>query len=68
MRLKNFEIGYTFKDVKLTKTRGFSSVRVYANGQNLYTWSDSVFDPELTGATNTYPTMRTFNFGTAVSF
>jgi TonB-linked SusC/RagA family outer membrane protein len=68
VRLKNFEIGYTFKDVKLTKTRGFSSVRVYANGQNLYTWSDSVFDPELTGATNTYPTMRTFNFGTAVSF
>ncbi|NGM60927.1 TonB-dependent receptor [Sphingobacterium sp. SGG-5] len=69
IRLKNFEIGYTFNDVKIINHKGFRSWRIYANGQNLFTWKgDTVFDPELTGATNTYPTMRTFNLGTAISF
>lgn len=65
LRLKNFEVGYTFDKIHFI---GVSNIRVYVNGQNLYTWSDTVFDPEVTGETYAYPTMRTFNFGASIGF
>lgn len=65
LRLKNIEIGYTFRKVNFI---GISSIRLYGNGQNLYTWSNTVFDPELTGETYAYPIMRVFNVGLNVAF
>ncbi|WP_332367612.1 hypothetical protein [Spirosoma telluris] len=50
MRLKNVEIGYNIPKTFLAKL-GLSGTRLYANANNLITWS-SVFpgvDPELSG-------------------
>ena len=38
MRLKNAEIGYTLRGPLLSRI-GLSTLRVYANGNNLITWS-----------------------------
>ncbi len=69
VRLKNIEIGYTFPK-SISRYIGAEKVRLYVNGNNLYTWhhleTDS-FDPEQTGPTQ-YPTMRTYNFGVNVTF
>ncbi|MEO9892707.1 TonB-dependent receptor [Aurantibacter sp.] len=44
VRLSNFNLGYTFRDVK-----GFESVKIYVGGQNLLLITDySGYDPELT--------------------
>ncbi len=71
IRLKNAEIGYTFKNVKLTKDKKFSSVRVYTNGMNLITWDKigGSYDPEIrSGSGNNYPQQKVYNFGLSVSF
>lgn len=68
LRLKNAEVGYTFSKGVLQKL-GLSSVRIYANGMNLITWSDaSQFDPEAPSADgnteiNAYPQQKVFNIG-----
>ncbi len=67
IRLKNAEIGYTLKGQNLARI-GLSSVRFYANGNNLITWSKLLkgVDPEsnLVGTNNEpYPLTRTINFG-----
>ncbi len=67
MRLKNAEIGYTLKGSLLTRI-GLSALRLYANGNNLITWSKLLkgIDPEsnLVGTNNEpYPLTRTINFG-----
>ena len=70
LRLKNAEIGYTFKNVRVTKEKGFSSIRVYANGVNLLTWTKArLLDPEnYNGYGAVYPPVRVFNFGLSVRF
>jgi hypothetical protein len=47
-----------------------SGVRVYANGQNLFTLTDILnVDPENTAANGWYyPQQKTFNFGLSVQF
>lgn len=69
VRLKNIEIGYTLPK-NICKAIGSNNIRIYVNGNNLYTWhhlkTDS-FDPEQSGPTQ-YPTMRTYNFGVNVTF
>lgn len=72
MRLKNMEIGYTF-DKGLIKRVGFSSVRIYVNGNNLITWSHVLpgEDPEFpnVGANEEpYPVERIYNLGLKVNF
>lgn len=69
MRLKNMEIGYTIPK-KLTKKIGLSTVRVYAQGLNLLTFSEfKLWDPELDSSYgNVYPTMRTYTFGVNLNF
>ncbi|MFZ4261379.1 TonB-dependent receptor [Sphingobacterium sp. HJSM2_6] len=73
IRLKNVELGYTFRNVQVTKKAQFSSIRVYANGNNLYTWTraQKMLDPEY-WAGNTigaiYPAQRVLNFGLSVGF
>jgi TonB-linked SusC/RagA family outer membrane protein len=80
VRLKNIEIGYNIPKTLLARI-GLSATRLYANANNLITWS-SVFpgvDPELSGTipgattqgiTNEepYPLTRTINFGLNLKF
>ncbi|MVT43968.1 SusC/RagA family TonB-linked outer membrane protein [Chitinophaga oryziterrae] len=75
-RLKNLEIGYSVQNRRfLTKTH-ISGIRIYANGNNLITWSKQVMkgiDPELADDGKSsmgyiYPLTKTFNFGTNIQF
>ncbi|WP_162850054.1 TonB-dependent receptor [Sphingobacterium yanglingense] len=73
IRLKNLELGYTFKDVPFIKKANLSSIRIYANGMNLYTWTraQKMMDPEYWAANTIgaiYPAQRIMNFGLTVGF
>lgn len=76
MRLKNMSIGYVLP-AHLTKTVGLSRVRLFASGDNLFTWSKLPrfyqVDPELAGrGTNgggiAYSLQRVYSFGLNVTF
>ncbi len=70
IRLKNLSLGYTFPQ-RILKGSPLSALRIYATGQNLYTWSRAglsqrfKIDPE-TGSG--YPIVNTFTLGVNVSF
>lgn len=59
LKLKNVEIGYTFKNM-----------RFYASGSNLLTFSSfEHWDPEMGGGNGLkYPTQRVFNVGFQITF
>jgi len=70
IRLKNAELGYTLP-ASITRKIGVPSLRVFANGLNLITWSELYdlrqdVDPEAMGSA--YPIMRVMNFGVNVKF
>ncbi len=72
LRLKNVEVGYNFTNRILRKV-GLSSARVFANANNLITWSKVYkgVDPESPPtATNflPYPLVRTINMGLNINF
>ena len=73
LRLKNIEIGYTFKSGLINKL-GLSSVRIYLTGNNIYTWDKLLpgEDPDIPtydAANNEpYPITKTFNGGLSVKF
>lgn len=71
MRLKNMEIGYTIRSTRLNQFTHISSMRLYTNGINLYTW-DKIggdFDPESpSGEGAIYPQQRVINFGLSIGF
>lgn len=69
IRLKNVELAYTFKSEFLAKLN-LTGVRIYANGQNLFTITDILnVDPENTNSLGWYyPQLKTFNFGLNVQF
>jgi TonB-linked SusC/RagA family outer membrane protein len=74
MRLKSMEIGYTVPVQALRKAK-ITSLRIYANGFNLLTFSNPLakfLDPEKEEgaftANLTYPLMRSFNFGINLNF
>jgi TonB-linked SusC/RagA family outer membrane protein len=69
LRLKNLEIGYRLPE-RLVKTVSLSSVRVYVNGNNLWTWKAymvNTVDPEQEGSM-VYGLTRMVNFGVNVVF
>lgn len=70
LRLKNFEIGYTLPKNSL-KMLGISSMRVFVNGQNVFTWSPKFrpthLDPENDDSIG-YPQTSIFSFGTNIKF
>lgn len=77
LKLKNVEISYSFADWNALRRIGLSNLRLYANGNNLYTWKNSKLidgiDPEQQdsgGASQgyVYPMMRVFNFGLQLQF
>lgn len=64
LRLKNVELGYTFNSIK-----GITSMRVYASGQNLLTFTDYTgLDPESTlyKDQGTYPQSAAILFGAQI--
>ena len=68
VRLKNVEVGYTFKPKK-----GINYIRVYASGNNLLTFADfKGNDPEAPGSGLDYgvryPMTRLFNIGAQFNF
>ena len=73
LRLKNMEIGYTFRG-KLVRPFGVESIRLYVSGTNLITWSDVIdLDPEAPSRAgnveiNTYPLQKIYNIGINVNF
>ena len=73
LRLKNVEIGYTFNN-RFTKQIGLGSIRLYANGTNLFTWTDVIaVDPEAPSRSgnseiNTYPLQKIYNLGLNITF
>lgn len=78
LRLKTLTLGYTLPG-SLTKSIGFSKLRVYVSGYNLYTLTNySWYDPEVNTFDNnntalgtdflTFPQPRSFVFGINVGF
>lgn len=71
LRLRNVNISYALPQGLVSKLR-MESIKVFAQGQNLKTWTDFAgFDPEiasgiLTGAQ--YPALRTVTFGLNLGF
>ncbi|WP_018479568.1 SusC/RagA family TonB-linked outer membrane protein [Pontibacter roseus] len=71
LRLRNLNISYALP-ASLISPLKMSTVRVFAQGQNLVTWTDfRGFDPEVsTGVLvgSQYPALRTVTFGINVGF
>ena len=69
IRLKNFELGYTIPET-IGKKVGFSSMRVYASGVNLFTIDKlKIYDPENTNNNGQYyPQARVMNLGLNIKF
>ena len=71
LRLKNVNLGYSFPTELLKKSRIIRGLRVYAQAQNLLTFTNfSGLDPE--GTSNLYaaqyPMSRQFTFGLDLMF
>lgn len=71
MRLKNVMLSYNLPSNVIKKSRVFSGLRIYAQAQNLFTFSKfSGLDPE--GTSNIYaaqyPMSRQFTFGLDLTF
>lgn len=69
IRLKNFELGYTFP-IGWSQKVGMNNLRIYANGLNLFTISKiKAYDPESLNQTGQYyPQARVINIGASVTF
>jgi TonB-linked SusC/RagA family outer membrane protein len=71
LRIKNLTLGYSLPS-KLIEKAHFSSVRVYASGLNMYTFTKYTgFDPEVGTSgidNNVYPVTATYSFGINLGF
>ena len=74
LRVKTVELAYNIP-AKYSKVVGLKSARVFFNGYNLFTFCNDFLkdmDPERDegsyGAGNTYPIMRSYNFGLNIKF
>lgn len=68
IRLKNAEVSYRV-DLQTLKNIGIRNLQVYANGNNLLTFTDldDRVDPE-SGSDSVYPIVRRFNLGLRANF
>jgi hypothetical protein len=74
-RIKNLQLGYTFSPSFLNKIY-MKSLRLYANIENLKTWSKNTgYTPEIGGSaiksgvdTGTYPMPAIYTFGLNITF
>lgn len=69
LKLRNVEVAYNINP-RVLKNFFIKGMRIYVNGQNLFTWSPlKVIDPE--GNPNDafkYPQLRVYNFGVKLNF
>lgn len=73
VRLKNISLSYSFLRNKWIEKAGMKSLTIFANGNNLITWTKLVkgIDPESTSQNSNgyvYPLIKTYNIGLNVSF
>ena len=67
-RVKYIQVGYTFDQMSLKKI-GISSIRVYLNAQNPFTFAkESMVDPENRGQMGSYPLVKTYSVGLSLNF
>jgi TonB-linked SusC/RagA family outer membrane protein len=73
-RLRNVAVSYDIPK-KVCKKIGVSSLRLFANGSNLFLWTDLPDDREFNGNITAdsafrgdYPTLKRFNFGFNLNF
>ena len=80
LRIKNLSLGYTFPKKWVSKAR-IENLRIYANIQNLYTFTKYTgYDPEIGASTQDssgltygvdngrYPSPTTYSFGLNITF
>ena len=73
LRVKNIQIGYSVPDKLISRLKVIKGLRIYANGQNLFTFTKfEGLDPErfptnTTGA-NQYPNIRIITGGVNIKF
>ena len=73
VRLKNAEIAYTFDSKSWIRHIGLNSLRIYLNGNNLWTYHHMPDDRESNYAgtglatQGAYPTVKRFNMGIKLS-
>jgi hypothetical protein len=71
LRVRNIELGYNIPKNIISRF-GMSSLRIYANGTNLFTFDNMKkweLDPEITsGGGLVYPQQKLVTFGFNVSF
>ena len=77
LKLSNITLGYTFPKKVINKI-GLTKLRLYATGNNLFTWTPYTgFDPEVSTMSSAltpgvdfgaYPRSRSFVFGVNVAF
>ena len=71
IRLKNIEFGYTWTSKSWIKKIGFSHLKVFVNGNNLWLWTRMPDDRESNlggfGYTGAYPTVKRYNIGVKFS-
>lgn len=68
LRLRNIELGYTFKNVQLKKAH-LNEMRIFISGNNLFTWdkiNEIDVDPEIMNIF-VHPPLKSFNFGFKLS-
>jgi hypothetical protein len=66
VRFRNLQVGYSLPKSVMNSIKAIKSIRVFAQGENLYTWTKwTGFDPEDNNnlASFEYPSARTFTFG-----
>lgn len=72
LRLKNLEIGYTFRQREFLTKLGVQSIRLYLAGTNLLTFTSlDDYDPEKLSTdsrNDVHPNTRTYSFGVNVKF
>ncbi len=73
LRLRTVEVAYSFNDLAWVKQAGFSNMRLFLNGNNLFFWSKLPDDREqtYTGGSATegaYPTVKRINLGIELTF
>lgn len=69
LRLKTLQVGYAFP-TDLTKKLNLETLRIFASGSNLFTWSYlENFDPEVVSQSGeVYPQQSVYNIGITLNF
>ena len=68
LRLKYAEVSYTFSQEEWLKRIGMNSLKLFANGNNLFLWTKMPDDRESnTGGGSAYPTQKRFNLGLRIT-